>query len=62
MTDTVTGFDFASSEFNEASVRQLQRGELIENAENIVLISGLGTGKTHVTAGINVEAIEDRRS
>ena len=36
----LTGFDFASSEINEAKVRQLHRCEFIENAENVVLIGG----------------------
>ena len=36
----LTGFDFASSEVNEATVRQLHRCEFIEAAENVVLIGG----------------------
>ena len=31
----LAGFDFASSDINEAIVRQLHRGEFIENAENV---------------------------
>ena len=42
----LTGFDFASSEINEATVRQLHRCEFIEAAENVVLIGGPGTGKS----------------
>src|SRR3984957_1959902 len=34
----LTGFDFASSEANEAMIRQLHRGEFIDNSDNIVLI------------------------
>lgn len=41
----LAGFDFASSDINEATVRQLHRGEFIEDAENVVLIDGPGTGK-----------------
>ena len=36
----LAGFDFASSDINEATVRQLHRGEFIENVENAVLIGG----------------------
>ena len=36
----LTGFDFTSSEINEATVRQLHRCEFIEAAENVVLIGG----------------------
>lgn len=36
----LAGFDFASSEVNEAMVRQLHRGEFIDGADNVVLIGG----------------------
>jgi DNA replication protein DnaC len=36
----LTGFDFASSEVNEALVRQLHRCEFTEKTENIVLVGG----------------------
>ena len=57
----LTGFDFASSEINEAKVRQLHRCEFIENAENVVLIGGPGTGKSHTATAIGVQAIEHHR-
>ena len=57
----LTGFDFASSDINEATVRQLHRGEFIENAENVVLIGGPGTGKSHVATAIGVQALEHHR-
>ncbi len=41
----LAGFNFKASEINEATVRQLHRGEFMENAENVVLIGGPGTGK-----------------
>lgn len=44
----LAGFDFKSSEINEATARQLHRGEFMENAENVVLIGGPGTGKSHI--------------
>ena len=44
----LNGFDFASSEINEALVRQLHRGEFIDDANNVVLVGGPGTGKTIV--------------
>ncbi len=40
----LAGFDFAASEVNEALVRQLHRGDFMDNADNIVLIGGSGTG------------------
>ena len=57
----LAGFDFASSDINEATVRQLHRGAFIQNAENVVLIGGPGTGKSHVATAIGVQAIEHHR-
>ncbi|QXX73905.1 IS21-like element helper ATPase IstB [Methylovirgula sp. HY1] len=54
----LNGFDFSSSEINEALVRQLHRCEFIDAANNIVLVGGPGTGKTHVATAIGVQAIE----
>ncbi len=54
-------FDFASSEINEATVRQLHRCEFIDGAQNVVLIGGPGTGKTHVATALGVQAIEHHR-
>ena len=54
----LTGFDFARSEVNEALVRQLHRCESLENAHNVVLVGGPGTGKTHLTTALSVQAIE----
>ena len=57
----LSGFDFTSSEINEAKVRQLHRCEFIEAAENVVLIGGPGTGKSHTATAIGVQAIEHYR-
>jgi len=57
----LTGFNFKSSDINEATVRQLHRGEFMENAENVVLIGGPGTGKSHIATAIGVQAIEHHR-
>jgi DNA replication protein DnaC len=57
----LTGFDFASSEVNEALVRQLHRCDFTDNAHNLVLIGGPGTGKTHLATAICVQAVEHHR-
>lgn len=57
----LTGFDFASSEVNEAMVRQLYRGEFMAGADNVVLIGGPGTGKTHIATALGVQAVEHHR-
>lgn len=57
----LAGYDFASSEVNEALVRQLHRGDFIDGADNVVLIGGPGTGKTHMATALGVQAVEHHR-
>jgi len=57
----LSGFDFASSEINEALVHQLHRCEFLGAADNIVLVGGPGTGKTHVATALGIQAIEHHR-
>jgi DNA replication protein DnaC len=51
-------FNFAASEVNEASVRQLHRCEFMDAAENVVLIGGPGTGKSHVATALGIQGVE----
>jgi DNA replication protein DnaC len=53
----LAGFDFNESAANEALVRSLHRGDFIDDAHNVVLIGGPGTGKTHVATAIGLQAI-----
>ena len=57
----LSGFDFAASEINEATVRTLHRGEFMDGAQNVVLIGGPGTGKTHIATALGIQAIEHHR-
>jgi len=57
----LAGFDFAASEVNEATVRQLHRCEFLDGAQNVVLIGGPGTGKTHIASALGVQAVEHHR-
>ena len=52
----ISGFDFGTSEVREALVRQLHRCEFMEAAENVVLIGGPGTGKSHVATALGIQA------
>jgi DNA replication protein DnaC len=53
----LVGFDFDESPVNEALVRSLHRGDFINDAHNVVLIGGPGTGKTHLATAIGLQAI-----
>ena len=57
----LTGFDFASSELNEALVHQLHRCEFLDGAQNVVLIGGPGTGKSHIATALGIQAVEHHR-
>ena len=54
----LAGFDFGHSVVDQAVVRQLHRGEFMGHAQNIVLVGGPGTGKTHLATAFGVHAIE----
>jgi DNA replication protein DnaC len=57
----LAGFDFSQSVANEALVRQLHRCEFLEQAHNVVLVGGPGTGKTHLATAFGVQALEHHR-
>ena len=57
----LSGFDFSASEINEAVVKALHRCEFMDGAQNIVLIGGPGTGKTHVATALAIQAVEHHR-
>ena len=57
----LAGFDFSSSEVNEALVRQLHCCDFIEPVDNVVLVGGPDTGKTHIATALGVQAIEHHK-
>lgn len=57
----LTGFDFSQSSVDEALVTSLHRCQFLEDAQNVVLVGGPGTGKTHLATAIGVQAIQQHR-
>lgn len=57
----LTGFDFTQSAVDEALVNSLHRCQFLVDAQNIVLVGGPGTGKTHLATAIGVQAIQYHR-
>lgn len=53
----LAGFDFAAAQVDEALVRELHQAKFIDSAQNVVLIGGPGTGKTHLATAVGVEAL-----
>ena len=53
----LAGFDFNESSISVSQVKSLHRCEFLDDTENIVLIGGPGTGKTHIATAIGVQAI-----
>ena len=51
------GFDFTQSQVDENLVRQLQSLSFLDAAHNLVFIGGPGTGKTHLSTALGVDAI-----
>ena len=53
----LSGFDFKDSSISVSQVKSLHRCEFLDDTENVVLIGGPGTGKTHIATAIGVQAI-----
>ena len=53
----LAGFDFSSSKVDQRLVEQLATLSFTETAQNVVLIGGLGTGKTHLATAIGMSGI-----
>ena len=55
----LAGFDFDSSVVDRQVILQLAAGQFTETAQNIVLVGGTGTGKTHLATALGDAGISD---
>jgi DNA replication protein DnaC len=53
------GFDFSRSKVDRQLVMQLATLEFTAAAQNVVLVGGTGTGKTHLATAIGIEGIQN---
>jgi DNA replication protein DnaC len=59
---TLDTFDFdAQPSLNQALVRELLRGEYIDQHENVLLVGNSGTGKTHLATALGFTACHQGR-
>jgi DNA replication protein DnaC len=54
----LSGFDFSLSKVDERLIGKLATMEFTDAAQNVVLVGGTGTGKTHLATAIGVAGIQ----
>lgn len=55
----LASFQFDGTKIDEALIRQLATGGFMARAENVVLIGGTGTGKSHLATAIGTSTIAE---
>ena len=55
------GFEFTASPVDRSLVERLHQGDFIHTGENVVLVGGPGTGKTHLATAIGIQAVRQHR-
>jgi len=53
----MVGFEWQESPLPQAQIQQLTSAAFMEEAHNLILVGGTGTGKTHLATAIGVAAI-----
>jgi DNA replication protein DnaC len=52
-------FDFSTSPVNETHIRSLHQGGFLQTGNNIILVGGTGTGKTHLAISMARQTIKN---
>jgi len=52
-------FVFTDTPINQEQVMQLYSGDFVKNSQNIILVGGTGTGKSHLAIAISSRAVRD---
>jgi len=57
----LTGIDWAETPLPQAQIQQLASAAFVETAHNLILVGGIGTGKTRLPTSLGVAAIHQGR-
>ena len=57
----LTGIDWAETPLPKAEIETLATAAFMDTAQNLILVGGTGTGKTHVATALGVAAIHQRK-
>jgi DNA replication protein DnaC len=57
----LASFDWQESPLPEAQIKQLATAAFMDQAHNLILVGGTGTGKTHLATAIGVAAIHQNK-
>ena len=53
----LTGFDWSETPLEADHIHELAKGHFLDTAQNLILVGGTGTGKTHLAIALGVAAI-----
>jgi DNA replication protein DnaC len=54
------GFDYTKSAVTKEIIATLSSGDFLKAADNIILVGGTGTGKTHIASALGIELIKQQ--
>jgi len=54
-------FDYAATPVEQATIQELTTGQFTQKAQNLILVGGAGTGKTHIATALGTGLIKGGR-